>query len=111
MEPGWGGREGDRILVATDRRTLKGRNMDRDPRVAISITDFTNPYEQVLIRGRVIEVRDDGDLKMLDRLSHEYTGKPFARRKWPSRAIYVIEADIARHYRSPLIHEPFGGQP
>jgi PPOX class probable F420-dependent enzyme len=104
VEPVWVAREDERVLVATDERTLKGRNMRRDPRVALSIIDLENPYEQVLIRGRVIEVRPDRDLLGLDALAHKYLGRPFPRRDWPSRAVYVIEADVARYYRSPLVH-------
>ena len=104
VEPVWLGREGDRVLVATDERTLKGRNMQRDPRVAISIIALENPYEQVLIRGRVVEIRPDRELAGLDALSHKYLGRPFPRRDWPSRALYAIEADVARSYKSPLVH-------
>lgn len=104
VESVWIGREGDRVLVATDKRTHKGRAMMRDARVAISMADFDNPYEQVLIRGRVVEVRPDDDLKGLDALSHKYLGSPFPRRKWPSRAIFVIEPSLARYYKSPLVH-------
>ena len=50
-EPVWVGRDGDRIFICTDHRSIKGKNIDRDPRVALSITDFDNPYEQLLIRG------------------------------------------------------------
>ena len=105
-EPVWIGRDGDRIVVCTDRRSIKGKNIDRDPRVALSITDFDNPYEQLLIRGRVVEARDDGDLAIMDGLSHKYIGAPFPRRKWPSRVAYYIEADVARYYKSPLKHTP-----
>ena len=106
VEPVWVGREGDHILIATDRRGIKGRNLSLDDRVALSITDFENPYEQALIRGRVIETRPDDDLLVLDALSRQYLGKPFPRRKWSSRVVYVIEATVARYYKSPLIHAP-----
>jgi PPOX class probable F420-dependent enzyme len=109
-EPVWVGREGDRIVVCTDRKSIKGQNIDRDPRVALSITDFDNPYEQLLIRGRVVEARDDSDLKIMDGLSQKYIGAPFPRRKWPSRVAYYIEADVARYYLSPLKHTPPGRQ-
>ena len=85
VEPVWIGREGDRLLIATDRRTRKARNMERDARVALSITAPWNPYEQLLIRGRVVEVRPDPDLSGLDVLSRKYLGRPFPRRDWPSR--------------------------
>ena len=107
-EPVWIGREGDLIIVCTDRRSIKGKNIDRDPRVALSVTDFDNPYEQLLIRGRVVEARDDGDLAIMDVLSQKYIGAPFPRRKWPSRVAYYIAADVARYYLSPLKHTPPG---
>ena len=106
VEPIWIGREGDYVLIATDRNTIKGKNLARDQRVALSITDYENPYEQALIRGTVIEDRDDNDLKVLDVLALKYTGKPFPRRKWSSRVVYVVEANIARYYLSPLKHTP-----
>jgi len=107
-EPVWIGRDGDRIIVCTDHKSIKGKNIDRDPRVALSITDFDNPYEQLLIRGRVVEARDDGDLAIMDVLSQKYIGAPFPRRKWPSRVAYYVEADVARYYLSPLKHTPPG---
>ncbi|MCE2392838.1 MAG: PPOX class F420-dependent oxidoreductase [Proteobacteria bacterium] len=103
-EPVWVAREGDRVLVATDRRSLKARNIAADPRVALSLVDPDDPYEQLLIRGRVVETRPDPELTALDALSLKYIGGPFPRRKWPSRVVLVVEADLARHYRSPLSH-------
>ena len=102
VEPVWIGREGDRLFVATDRKSRKAINLERDPRVAISLVSRDNPYEQLLIRGRVVETRDDNELVGLDALSMTYLGKPFPRRRWSSRVVYVIEASVARYYVSPL---------
>ena len=106
VEPVWVGREGDHILIATDSRGLKGKNLALDGRVALSVTDYRNPYEQVLVRGRGIETRDDNDLAVLDALPEQYLGKPFPRRKWSSRVVYVVAATVARYYKSPLEHTP-----
>ncbi len=106
VEPVWVEREGDLILIATDRGTIKGQNMERDARVALSVTNEDNPYEQVLIRGRVIEERADDNLEVLDRIAQRYIGEPFPRRKWSRRAVYVIEASVARYYQAPLEHRP-----
>ena len=106
VEPVWVGREDDHVLIATDARGIKGANVANDGRVALSITDYENPYEQLLIRGRVVETRSDDDLVVLDRLSQQYIGRPFPRRKWSSRVVYVIAADVARYYCSPLEHTP-----
>jgi PPOX class probable F420-dependent enzyme len=102
VEPVWIGRDGDHILIATDRRGLKGRNLELDKRVALSITSVDDPYEQALVRGRVVETRDDNDLTVLDELSSQYLGRPFPRRKWSSRVVYFVEPSIARYYQSPL---------
>jgi PPOX class probable F420-dependent enzyme len=105
-EPVWIAREGDRILITTDRKSIKSINIERDPRVALSITDYADPYDQVLIRGRVIETRGDEDLAFMDSLSRKYTGVPFPRRRWSGRMVYVIEPTLARHYKLQLKHTP-----
>ena len=108
VEPVWVAREGDLVLITTDRHTIKGRNMERDERVALSVVSQGNPYEQALIRGRVVEVRDDNALEYLDRISQQYIGAPFPRRKWRTRAVYLVECSVARYYQSPLEHRPTG---
>jgi len=106
IAPVWVGREGDRILVATGDGSLKGRNTRRDARVALSLVDFVNPYEEVQIRGRVVERRPDGDLAIMDRISHKYTGAPFPRRDPAGRIVLVVEADRVRHHTLPFRHTP-----
>src|SRR5437870_9949553 len=72
--PVWVGREGDRLVVCTSEGSLKGRNTRRDPRVALSIVDLHNPYEEVQLCGRVVERRPDPDLKIMDPVSHNHDG-------------------------------------
>src|SRR5438128_4686156 len=79
--PVWIGREGDHLVICTGESSLKAKNTRRDRRVALSIVDFENPYEEVQIRGRVTERRPDPELKTLDPIAHKYTGKPFPMRK------------------------------
>ena len=50
--PVWVGREGDRILICTGEVSIKAKNTRRDPRVALSIIDFHNPYQEAQLRGR-----------------------------------------------------------
>jgi PPOX class probable F420-dependent enzyme len=104
VEPVWVGRDGDRVLVATDGKSIKAQNAARDARVAVSVIDFADPYDQLLIRGRVIEIRPDNNLEELDHLSQKYLDAPFPRRRWSRRVVLVIEPDVARHYRAPLRH-------
>ena len=104
--PVWIGREGDHLVICTGENSLKGKNTRRDPRVALSIVDFANPYEEVQIRGRVVERRPDPDLKTLDPISHKYTGKPFAMRGPEGRVALVIEVEKVRYTKLPFAHTP-----
>ena len=104
--PVWVGREGDRILICTGEGSLKARNTRRDPRVALSIVDFHDPYEEVQLRGRVAERRPDGDFKYMDPISHKYTGKPFPFRNPEGRVALVIEIEKARYAKLPFEHTP-----
>ena len=104
--PVWIGRDGDRIVICAAETSLKGKNTRRDPRVALSIVDFNNPYEEVQIRGRVIERRPDPDLKILDPISHKYTGKPFPFRTPETRVALIIEVEKVRYTKLPFQHTP-----
>jgi PPOX class probable F420-dependent enzyme len=104
--PVWIGRDGDNVIVCTGENSLKGKNTRRDPRVALSIVDFKNPYEEVQIRGRVVERRPDPDLKVMDPISQKYTGKPFPMRQPEGRVVLVIEVEKARYTKLPFEHTP-----
>ena len=53
VTPVWVDYEGDFVVINTAEGRAKPRNMRNDPRVALSATDPDNPYEAVIIRGRV----------------------------------------------------------
>ena len=102
VEPVWVMRDGAQVLVTTDAKSIKAVNVARDARVALSVVAADDPYEQLLIRGTVVEVRPDEDLAVLDAFAEKYLGGPFPRRKWSERVVLVIEPTLARYYRSKL---------
>jgi PPOX class probable F420-dependent enzyme len=105
--PVWVDLDGDRILICTGEGSLKARNTKRDPRVAISIVAYDNPYVEAQIRGRVVERRPDADFAVMDPVSRKYTGKPFPMRDNPAqRLVLVIEVDRVRFTRLPFVHAP-----
>ena len=104
--PIWVGREGDRLIFCTSEGSLKARNSQRDPRVALSIVDSGNPYEEAQLRGRVVERRPDPELKILDAISQKYTGKPFPMRGYAGPVTLVVEVDKARYTKLPFEHTP-----
>jgi len=107
--PVWVGREGDRILVCTGEGSLKARNTRRDPRVALSIVDFRDPYREVQMRARVVERRPDPALEIMDPISRKYTGKPFPFRSPEGRVALVLEVEKARYAKLPFEHPPAAG--
>ncbi|UCG74120.1 MAG: PPOX class F420-dependent oxidoreductase [Chromatiales bacterium] len=110
VDPVWVGRQGNRILVGTGEGTLKARNSRRDERVALSVVDFDNPYEEAQIRGRVVEHRADGDFTAMDPISVKYIGTQFPVRDPEGRVLLVIEADKVRYVNLPFKHTP-GARP
>jgi len=86
------GTEGDRIAIFTDPQSSKARNLRRDPRVALSIAPVDNPFNPVVIRGRVVEWIDgEAAWLIIDRIAMKYTGQPYSREL--RRAVALIEPD------------------
>jgi len=104
--PVWVGREGDRIIVGTSESSLKARNTRRDPRVALSILDFDDPYREAQLRGRVLEWRPDRDLVTKDATARKYTGKDFPWRNAEGSVSLVIEIDRSKFQKLPFSHAP-----
>ena len=83
------------ILVNTAAGRRKLRNVERDPRVAISVTDSDDQENMVTVRGRVVEITTDGAEDHIDFLSRKYNGVEFPRHG--NRVLLRIEADhVAR---------------
>ncbi|MBT8166605.1 MAG: PPOX class F420-dependent oxidoreductase [Acidimicrobiia bacterium] len=96
----WVDREGDRIRFNTAEGRVKPRNMDRDPRVAISIFATDDPYQAFSIRGRVVEKRLEGADEHIDALANKYLGVDEYPYRVPGqiRVTYLIEIDrLAAH--------------
>jgi PPOX class probable F420-dependent enzyme len=101
----WVGLEGDHILVCTSDAIWKAKDMRRDPRVALSMTDISNPYRMAAIQGRVVEVRPDESCRYMDPISVKYTGAPFPSRG-PDRVCFVIAVEKAAQRTLDFVHKP-----
>jgi PPOX class probable F420-dependent enzyme len=100
--PVWAIYENQRIGFFTQPTSRKARNIARDPRVALSLTDEKNPYRNAQIRGRVVEtVEGDAALEIIDRISDHYTGKPFPMRYG---IVYWIEPERVYFVELPFQH-------
>jgi hypothetical protein len=62
--------------------TIKQRNVSRNPNVALAVFDQSNPYDNVSVRGKVVEqVTGDTAEKHVDKLAKKYLGLAFTRGK------------------------------
>ncbi|MXV87047.1 MAG: PPOX class F420-dependent oxidoreductase [Acidimicrobiales bacterium] len=94
------------VIMATGRTSLKTQNILRDPRVAISIVDMDNPYEEMQLRG-VAEVEPDPDMAAMDAISHKYTSKPFPMRdNLENRVVLRVTVTQSRYSNLPFEHTP-----
>jgi len=92
--PVWVGIEGTQIAFLTSPSSRKAQNIDRDPRVAISITERDRPFVMAEIRGRVVQrIEGDGAWTIIDRISQKYIGQPYGLRS--DRVVFLVEADAA----------------
>ncbi len=98
--------DGKYILVNSAKGRQKDRNMERCPDVSIEIPDPDNPNRYLGIRGRVVEITEEGADQHLDRLAQRYLGRP----KYPPTWRYPGE--VRRIYKIEPTHvtawEPFG---
>lgn len=72
VSPVWVDFDGTHVIVNSEQKRLKIRNLKRDPRVSLSIQDGANPYSYVEIRGRVVEITDKGAPEGIDKLAKKY---------------------------------------
>ena len=90
--PLWVDTHGDQIVFLTGPRSRKARNLRRDPRVALSLTAADNPFEPVIIRGRVVRwLEGDAAWEIVDQIAKKYTGAPYTRGE--ERIVAVVEPE------------------
>jgi PPOX class probable F420-dependent enzyme len=75
VTPVWIDHDGDIILVNSQGDRIKSKNLARDPRVALSIFDQSDPYNAVFIRGKVKEITKKGAEEHIDKMAKKYLGK------------------------------------
>jgi PPOX class probable F420-dependent enzyme len=90
----WVGRDGNDVLFSTVAGRRKHRNMERDPRVSVSVIDSADPENYVELRGRVSMTPDAG--RQFDtRLSWKYDGRDPAPDR-PGAVRVVVRLTVQR---------------
>jgi PPOX class probable F420-dependent enzyme len=95
VTPVWIDFDGQHVIINTAEGRQKARNMDRDARVSLSVTDSANPYRYIQVRGQVVARTNDGAEEHIDKLAKRYMGVdvyPDHSPKQP-RVIYKVSTE------------------
>jgi PPOX class probable F420-dependent enzyme len=91
----WIDTDGESIIFNTAEGRIKPKNMRRDARVAITVHNAENPYQQAMIRGHVTDLVHEGAEEHIDFLAKKYMdldSYPY-RQEGEQRVIIKIAAD------------------
>ena len=87
-----------RVWAWTYASSQKVRNLERDPRVTLTVQNMENPYEYVEIRGTVAERTHEGADEHIDAMAKKYMDKDEYPMRQPGeqRVIIRVEPDYVR---------------
>jgi PPOX class probable F420-dependent enzyme len=96
--PVWVDVQDGRPVLNTAEGRAWPRNLERDPRVTLTVQNMENPYEYVTIRGHVAERTHEGADEHIDALAKKYLDEDEYpnRRPGEQRVIIRVEPEYVR---------------
>jgi PPOX class probable F420-dependent enzyme len=91
VTPVWVDYDGMHIRINTARGRVKDKNLQRNPKVALSAQDPDNPYRYVQVRGRVVEMTEKDADAHIDSLSKKYTGRDKYANRRPGEVRVIVK--------------------
>lgn len=90
----WFNHDDEHLLINSAKGRVKDHNMRQRPEVACLIMDPNDPYRYLQVRGRVVEITEEGALEHINELNAKYT----QRERYPLpegqvRVIYKIRSE------------------
>ena len=97
--PVWFGWDGTHLLFSQTKGRQKYHNLQRDPRIALSIVDPQNPFRYLEIRGVVTAINDDVDNAFINSMAKKYAGRDVYTGHQPGdeRVVVVVEPERTTH--------------
>lgn len=95
VNPVWFGWDGAHLRFSQTTTRQKFKNVQRDPRIALSIVDPQNPYRYLEIRGKVVAIEPDPERAFIDSMAKKYLGQekyPW-HRPGDERVVVVVEPE------------------
>lgn len=95
VTPVWCDYDGTHVIVNSAKGRRKDRNMRRDARVALALSDPDNPYRYLEVRGKVVEVTEQGARDHINKMAKKYLGEDVYTYGPPDevRVIYRIQPE------------------
>jgi PPOX class probable F420-dependent enzyme len=91
----WADLDGDLLRFSTAEGRAKPRNLRRDPRITISFTPPDNPYRNVVLIGRAVEIEQRG-MDLIDHMARKYTEADSYQWSQPGETRVDIAVEIDR---------------
>ncbi len=91
--PVWVDLQDGRPVVNTAEGRAWPRNLERDPRVTITVQNLENPYEYLMVRGRVSERTHEGADAHIDSLAKKYLDQDSYPFRQPGEQRLIIRID------------------
>jgi PPOX class probable F420-dependent enzyme len=98
MAPVWVDVQDGRAVLNSAEGRAWPTNLERDPRVTLTVQNMEDPYEYVTIRGRVAERTHDGADEHIDALAKKYLGRDSYPNRRPGEQRVIIRVDPEHVY-------------
>jgi len=98
----WVGTDGKHILINTVRGHHKLKNVERDPRVAVSVLDKADPTNYYSVAGTVVGIDTAGAREHIEALSLRYTGGPYQNYSGKEQVRVLLTIRVDR-----IVHAPW----
>ncbi|RPI85437.1 MAG: PPOX class F420-dependent oxidoreductase [Chloroflexi bacterium] len=93
VTPVWFDMEGEYIRFNSAVGRVKDKNIRNNPHVALAIADPDDPYRYLQIRGKVVEITQDGADEHIHALSQKYHGRNYDIPAGQERVMYKVQPE------------------
>jgi len=104
--PVWFDWDGNTFRFSQTKTRQKFRNLQRDPRIALSLVDPNNPYRSLEIRGKVVRIEEDPDLHFLNAMTKRYLGRDTYPWHQPGDEHFIIVVQPEHTTHTPGLRKP-----
>ena len=73
----WVDTDGEHVIINSVQGFVKLKNIARDQRVAVAISDPDDPARYFQVRGQVVDVTTDGAVDHIEMLAQKYLGTAY----------------------------------